>query len=389
MAALGKLMKNGAGALSFAIVLTSLSFWIFWPLLPFIAEARGLALPTIGVLSGSTWLACLITLPCASRASARLSLKWVAAIAIVLVPIAGWLLLLPGELALWVGAILLGISTGLRWPVMDGWLALHVDRGSRGRWLTAVEALTGGAMLLGPAISAGAADMSTPISIGIAVGVAAVLITLFAAQPPNQSLDKLPDHSPVLPGYACGLPLALGVAAFLGGALEAGFSVAGSLIARSYGFSEAESLAVAAAVGAGSVVTLLLLGWAADRYAPLRLIFVSSVGITLAFILAATIPSALPLAALLIGGLGGGIYSLVILASLERSSERPVAVIASAAMAYTAGSLSAPAVTGWAIYTASAPAALAGFALASFGLALLVLTSLRGLNAVDDRRRRC
>lgn len=187
-----------------------------------------------------------------------------------------------------------------------------------------------------------------------------------------------------LPLGAAGLLLA---AALLGGINETGFAGVAPLLSIASGGRQ--PLFAAAAVGFGSFLAQYGLGAAADRWGGCKVLMGCSALLSLALATIALAPSALPAAAVVIGGSGGGLYTVAVVFGLQarRSTGLSAALIGAAALAYTAGSLAAPSAVGLGIELVGAPVTiglLGALPAAMFG----AIVASRGWRWVDRDRAR-
>jgi MFS family permease len=360
------------GALAFG----SISFWILWPLGVVLAKEDGWDATSTGLFAATTWAACLCLLPFAQALVIRIGHRNLVLLskAILAVASLGYLLAFDGWLA-WVWAALLGVSFGIRWPVLDAWAVELTPPSSRGRLLAVLETIAGAAMVAGPAMSAigGLNQSETVITAALGAVLVAVMFVFLTELPPVQSaMTRDRREASTLQSRAfAGTVLA---AALCGGLFECGFMAAGPLIAIAQGLPAETGLWVAATVGVGSVAVQLLLGWAADRFGAMRVLIFSAAGLGVAFAALVTLPTALTTISVAIGGLGGGLYTLATILGVKANVGTSAGAIGTAATVYTIGSLASPGFVGVVIDSWGWEIAVVGMAAAS---AVLWATLLR------------
>jgi MFS family permease len=286
----------------------------------------------------------------------------------------------------WSAAI--GAGTGLRWIVVDSWVADLTPPDRRGRVLSIGEMVTGLGFALGPALAAAAASARLPggpeLAAACLVGGAALLLVGLTAPVRPASAHRTGTGGIRIGGLPTGAALVLLLSAGLGGMDESGFAGVATLLSAADGARPAGSLATAAAVGAGSFVFQYFLGVAADRHGGCVVLMACTALLAAAFAALALAPAVLPLASFVIGGVGGGLYTVAVVFGLQSAAPgmRSAPMISMAALAYTTGTLVAPSLAGFGLGALGVTGTVLVFA----GLAVALLawiTAVRAWRWVD------
>lgn len=358
------------------VVLTSLALGL---------TQAGLSAFAVGALASSFWIGIFAASTRAHAAVERLghARTFLAANALSVLAVAsfslhhayaGWL----------VGALALGIGGGLVWVAGEAWLAEAAPRERRGFYVGLFETSVGLGMVAGPALLPPALALGVePLHLGLALMVAALAASwplLRAAQPPEHD-DGTAANGTSLDWRVVAVPLA--AVAALSGLMESGISSLLPSISMRLGFSIDAAAALGAVIGAGSALLQSPFGWLADRAGLARtmtLAWTVIVGATLALLLWAAQPAAVlwPVGFVL-GGVGGAVYTLVVIELGHRLvGGGLVKAMGLLVTAYTAGTAGGPALGGW-LFDRSGLAGLAA-ALAALGLtgSWLAWRALRG-----------
>ena len=360
--------------LTTVLALGGSSFWLVWPLGAVIAQQKGWSALAAGVFAASTWLSCLAFLPFAHVLVDRYGHRWVILLSTLVLGVAcaGYAFAFHGWLA-WLWAVLLGASFGLRWPVLDAWALELTPKAKHGRVLAMLETVAGITLVAGPAMAAsiGLANMRALTAAAAGMALASILLTTLIPTPAKSSepIDGgAVDGGSALP-VVC---LAVLMAAVSGGLFESGFIAAGPLIAAANGMSAETGLWISVLVGAGSIGAQLVLGWGADRLGALRLLTACAAGLAIALAALVVLPGALVVLSAVIGGLGGGLYTLATIHSVQTNGSKTAGAIGITASAYTLGSIGSPALAGATIDSVGAIGAVTGMAAIS-GIVFLSL----------------
>lgn len=373
--------------LAAVLTLGGVTFWILWPLGLVRTQAAGWSAASAGLFAAATWAACLVLLPFAQKIVARFGHRAVVLASKLVLAVAclGYLFAFEGWLA-WLWAMLLGASFGLRWPALDAWAVELTPAAMRGRMLAVLETVAGATMVAGPAIAAlvGLGHVGALTMIAAGATVVSVALLPFVPSPPTPQTDL--QAGGTAGGRASAtIGFAVLAAALCGGLFESGFMAAGPLIATAKGLSAEAGLWVAVLVGVGSVAVQMLLGWGADRLGAMRVLALCAAGLALAFGALAVVPSALAALSVVIGGLGGGLYTLAAIHGVQTNGAKSAGAIGLAAASYTLGSLGSPALTGAALDGVGPIATVGGMAAVS--AALWIALAWRGSGSSTGARR--
>lgn len=373
--------------------LTNLAFWLLWP--AGIVRVAGLDWGPVaaGLFGSAAWLAMMLAMPIASRLVLWIGHRSVAALATGLIVAAALgIAIAPGGPLEWVWTAFLGFGTGLRWIACDSWIADVTPPDRVGRMLSLGEMVVGLGFGLGPAMAAAFANMGPPATIGLSAALIAGSggTLIIGVRGPVTAITPLVD-AVTKPHWLAGIPtgaaLLLLASALLGGLNESGFAGIATLIAVAGGGDASASLAAAAAVGFGSFVAQYALGAAADRWGGCKVLMACAAMLTVALTCLAIVPAALPYASFVIGGVGGGLYTVAVIFGLQaqRGTGGSASMIGAAAICYTIGTLAAPTLAGVSLATIGpAPTLLAMAALVAALLAAII--ALQAWRWVDRTR---
>lgn len=353
--------------------------------------ARGESAFSVGVMASSMWVGILLASLRAHPAVERLGHAriLVGASAVALVAIgtmtlhetyAGWL----------AASFALGLAGGLVWVAGESWLAEAAPAHRRGFYVGLFETSVGLGMVAGPAL--------LPLALAAGVSPLAVAVALLAAglgccaalrgcvppsAHPSAEGGGAAGERP-LPWRQVVRPLAL--LAVISGLLEAGSSALLPSVSARVGFSLADAAWLGAVIGAGSALLQAPAGGLADRVGGTRamrgawaLLLVTTATLWLA---ADRPQQVLWGVGFVLGGVGGAVYTLVVVELGHRlSGSGLVRAMSALVTAYTAGTAAGPVVGGALFDAGGLPLLAAGLTAASaLGLAL----ALRPVTA--DRR---
>lgn len=383
------LLTSTAARLIAMTGLTNLAFWLLWPAAIVRVADLGWGPAATGLFGSIAPLAMFAALPLASRLVSITGPRTVTWLAIALLSIAAiGSAVLPGGSLEWLWTGLLGAGTGLRWIAADSWIADAVPPEHSGRILSVGETVVGLGFAAGPAL-ASAADGNV-LALGLAAAAMSFVggLLIVGVNEPDRKPGTPPGATDAVARFV-GLPLGaaalLLAAALLGGVNETGFAGVAPLLSIAGGGTQ--PLFAAAAVGLGSFAAQYGLGAAADRWGGCKVLMACAALLAAALAAIAIEPATLPVASFIIGGAGGGLYTVAVVFGLQarRSSASSAPLIGAAALAYSGGALVAPAAVGFGIDIAGATATVA--VLAALAAALFVaITGLRGWRWVDRNR---
>jgi MFS family permease len=308
------------------------------------------------------------------------------AIVVLLIGSLGSAVLSGGALE-WLWTVMLGAGTGLRWIAADSWIADAVPPERSGRILSLGETVVGLGFAAGPAL-ASLADGEV-LTIGLVSAALAMFGALMVAGVAEPALPTIVPEAPGdgdrFGGLPLGAALLLLASALLGGINETGFAGIAPLLAIMSGGEQ--PLYAAAAVGLGSFLAQYGLGAAADRWGGCKVLMACSALLGIALGTIAVAPLTLPIASVVIGGAGGGLYTVAVVFGLQarRGTGSSAPLIGAAALAYTGGALAAPAAVGLGISLTGAAMTIGIMAALAFAL-LAAIIGLRGWRWTDRSR---
>lgn len=248
--------------------------------------------------------------------------------------------------------VLMGLGGGLLWVSGEAWLAEAAPRERRGLLIGLFETSVGLGMLAGPAL------LPLSIQLGwspLGVGLALMLCCLVCAWPLRRVVE--PPQAAAAAGEAAAvgwraLALPLVAVAAAGGLMESGVSSLLPSISMRLGFSLEAAAWLGAVIGAGSAFMQAPFGALADRLG-LRPVMALAWALVLLATLSLGLWAAQPqqvlwLAGFVLGGVGGAVYTLVVIELGHRlTGAALVRAMGLLVTAYTAGTVGGPALGGW------------------------------------------
>jgi len=353
---------------------------------------RGMSGFGIGLVSSALWggilLACLKSAGWAARWGTAAVMIWAAGLATLIMAVTALHDWYPG----WImGSFLIGLTNGAIWVLGESWLTQAAPAERRGMMVGLFETSVGIGMLTGPLL--------LPLSIGAGLpplGLAASLMgTGFLVLLPLTDRrirdtgragtaigDDPADRQDTAPtAAATTLPLIL--VAALAGLLESGSSALLPPVSTRIGFSLAEAATLGAVVGAGSALLQTPFGLLADRIGTGRTILLAWAILILATAFLALTAGAPELAlwpvAFAMGGVGGAVYTLIVIAIGHRlTGTELIQAMGWLIIAYALGSVSGPLIGGAIFDLAGFPALTLAFCAASLvGIASAIMALKR------------
>lgn len=368
-----------------ASVIAVVPLGVLMPLISVELAARGHSSTAVGATGFLMFLGVFLLSPRAPAIRARIGITRVhrAGMALWSLAVAGLAL---GDGLLWWYAMFLatGIAAALIWGVAESLIAEYAPAERLGRVTGLYQTMIGAAVTIGPFL---------PRTLGLdfrAAGVLAVALVVLSWVP---LLRMRPLPLPVS-GTATPMPWrravavspALAVGALLGGIFESGVNALGPVQGLHLGLAAAVAAVVPGVIAAGSLAMQYPAGWIADRVAVLALLVAAAAilaasGVLLA--LAPGMPWLLWPAAAIWGGVGGTLYTLVMIrvGVVFRGADVPTAT-ALAITAYTFGALIGPAIAGPAMDASPRHGLAAVLAV----MALAALAAMLAERAAERRR---
>lgn len=332
-----------------AMCLNVMQFWMLVPLTSLILKERGVDAGTIGLFGAVPWLAILLLSPFMPRVIAAVGALRFFILCTFLGVLVDVAFMLTANLALWfLLNVIAGLAYGGRWIVSDSVVTSMPPERLRGRVTGAYAVLVGLGLSGGPfavSLVGSAGWQPFMLNMGLAILAVVPIVGLAVRLPPPTRQGGLFNLLRV------GLRhMVIPLAALTCGILEMSAASLFPVYGVSLGFSEGKAALLAAMVGIGSIVCQPLIGWLADldpRSRILPVLLAICIGGSLLLPWATGHDLALwPL--LFLWGCGvTGLYTMTLIMCGKRAGEGEVIpLITMAAMAYTAGGIVGPAISG-------------------------------------------
>lgn len=253
-------------------------------------------------------------------------------------------------------AVVLGIGGGLVWVAGESWLAEAAPPARRGLYVGLFETAVGLGLMAGPALVPLALWLQAPpIVLGTGLMLVALGVSLALLRAPRLAMHDTVatgDATTPDPGgdwRAVALPLVM--LAALSGLMESGISSLLPSIAMRLDFSMAAAAALGAVIGAGSALLQSPFGLLADRTGmgrAMALAWLLVVASLAALVAGAEHHGLLWGAGFVIGGAGGAVYTLVVIAlGHHLRGSGLVKAMGLLVTANTMGTAGGPAAGGW------------------------------------------
>jgi MFS family permease len=274
------------------------------------------------------------------------------------------------------GVAALGLGGGLVWVCGESWLAEAAPRHRRGFYVGLFETSVGLAMVAGPALVPLARRLDVnPLHAATALVVLATAASTLLWRAPalgsaeDDTRGGADGRSAATPWRQVALPLV--ALAAIGGLMESGISGMLPSISMRLGFTADAAAALGAVIGAGSALLQSPFGALADRSGLRRAMALAWTLIVLAclgLLWAADEPRRMLWAAgFVLGGVGGAVYTLVVIELGHRlSGGGLVRAMGLLVTGYTGGTAGGPALGGWLFDRAGLPGL--ALALCAFGV---------------------
>jgi MFS family permease len=259
---------------------------------------------------------------------------------------------------LWVaGVVALGLAGGLVWVAGESWLAEVAPAARRGFYVGMFETSVGVGMLIGPALIPPSMALGLdPLWVAVAMLAAAFAGSLLLWRVPGPALHTHSEGESatgdsVAPAWrAVAMPLAL--VAAVAGVMESGVSAMLPSISMRLGFPIQSAAWLGAVIGAGSALLQTPFGLLADRAGlgrAMALAWALVLAAAAALLIGAERPEqVLWVCGFVLGGVGGSIYTLVVIELGHRLNGagllRAMGLLVSA---YTLGTAGGPVSGGW------------------------------------------
>ena len=355
------------------------------------ATEGGYSATAVGAVATAMWAGILAASWRAHALVARHGHARVFAAGTLLAMLALVSLALHASLAGWIaGVVVLGIGGGLVWVAGEAWLAETAPPDRRGFFVGLFETAVGLGFMAGPMIVPLTRALALPTLVVTACVMVAALCAagwLLTAQRLARGAGRAPDGA-TRPAAWRALALPLIAIAVVSGVMESGISALLPTIAMRLDFSFNAAAWLGAVIGAGSALLQAPIGVVADRWGvrPTTLVAWAIVIATNALLLVVAADPGRWLWAIgfALGGVGGAVYTLVIVEMGHRlSGDGLVRAVALLVIAYSIGTAAGPALGG-ALFDFTGLAGLAAFMVVLSVLGLAVTAA--GLRSVRQDR---
>ena len=332
-----------------SFIFGAISFWMTIPLTTLLLGQGGVDPAVIGAFASMPWLALLVASPVLPALIRRLGLLSAYRLGIAMSLVSITCFALTDALSAWfVCNALMGVGLGVRWIVVDSWVAQGVPANKRGRIVGLYETLSGAAIGMGPLLLM---PIVTMVYVPYAVVAGLLLISLMpivGIRNPNLlnvSNSKRVNFLAIIRSS----PIMF-LTAFVCGIVESAAIAVLPLYGLSLGLHPNIAALLVTAVSAGNVLSQYPLGYLADRVNRRRLLLMCGVAVLLIPLLLSLMSGTdllLWLVVILWGCAIGSLYTLaVIQAGTEFAGNRLVSAIAAIVTTYTLGAVIGPAMGG-------------------------------------------
>ncbi|MEZ5738462.1 MAG: MFS transporter [Burkholderiaceae bacterium] len=258
--------SRGLTALMSSTVVSLSGQFMVTPLLVFLLSERQVPVSIIGLFSAASWLGILCTTPWAAQIVARIGYRQALLLSLALPCLTLSGIALTHDILLWaVLNFIGGAAMSLRWIVGEACVAELAPPHRRGRIVGLYQTLLGASFVLAPALLAWMGP-THPLAPWTAVGALALGVVLTLFVPPLPVAADQSAHAGLggLWMAARAMP-AVVMAGMFGGFFEIGIASLLPAYGLAVGFAGAAALLVSAS-GLGSLLVMLPLGEATDRY---------------------------------------------------------------------------------------------------------------------------
>ena len=316
--------------------------------------ARGYSTVAVGAMASMMWVGIFSATFVAHAVVRRLGYARTLVLGNVLATVVIAAMAMQQAYLLWLpGAVLIGFAGGLVWVAGESWLAELAPAARRGFYVGLFESSVGIGMMCGPLMLVLAAAWGWPplwlatLVLGVSL-VASVLLLRRPVSAGRQADGHSASARPVVPGQdwrAVALPLA--VIGAVSGLMESGSSAILPSIALRLDFSIAAAALLGTVIGAGSALMQTPMGALSDRIGMRRALLAAwaVLGLTnVCFLLFAPgYPALLWWQGFVLGGVGGAVYTLVVIELGHRlSGSALVRAMSLLVTTYSAGTMLGP-----------------------------------------------
>ncbi len=322
--------------------------------------ARGHSAFDVGLVASAMWIGIFLASLRAHRAVEMFGhpRAFVAGSFAATVAVAG-MIWQPGYTGWLLAAGVLGLSGGFVWVAGESWLAEIAPRERRGFYVGLFETSVGLGMVSGPALlplthAIGLSPLGLALTLMAIGSLGSALLLRYRGPPAHPESFGLTTDGSAKPATSNWRAVAAPLAAVVvvSGLLEAGSSAMLPSIALRLGFNVSAAALLGAVIGAGSALLQAPAGLLADRIGLRRTMMVAwavVVGATAVLLTWSDQPQEVLWAVgFLLGGVGGSVYTLVVIELGHRlSGSGLVRSMSLLVTAYTAGTAAGPALGGW------------------------------------------
>ncbi|MFK7964167.1 MAG: MFS transporter [Burkholderiaceae bacterium] len=324
------------------------------PWIVFQLEAQGYAASTIGWFSTATWLGLLLTTPFASQLVVLIGQRTALLLSLGVPLLTAVGIALTDTPLFWAAMMFLsGTAMAVRWIVAEACIAEIAPPERRGRLVSLYQCLLSVSFILAPVLLAWLQPANPNVPSIAALFLAAGFLLTYAV--PKLSLDHHSEDQTGVRGLAQAALRnpALVIAGFLGGMFELGITGLLPVFGLDAGFEAGAAAMLIAVAGVGSMLVMIPLGEAADRFRPRPIKLVCVAVLVLGAMLAFSVvqlPPVLWMIAFAWGAAGGALYTITMI-TLGRTARGSMLISATSmlVLSYTAGGLIGPVLAGYAL----------------------------------------
>lgn len=245
---------------------------------------------------------------------------------------------------------IIGMCAAFLWPFTDAFIAKYAPTNKKGHYTGLYQMFVGAAYTMGPLLAARyVMSYSESIIIIFLISIASMfpmIFIKFELEFGRQDSEKIK-----LIKYLFLAPFLM-IVAFIGGLFEVGTISMGTIHSLQLGFSGSQASYIVAAIGLGSFILQYPIGKIADKFdvTALLKIFIFILFLTSIATFYIINFNGMIAIAVIWGAIGGGLYTLSIVAISKNYQDKTVDILTSLMVTiYTLGSMIAPAIAGFLI----------------------------------------
>ncbi len=245
---------------------------------------------------------------------------------------------------------IIGLCAAFLWPFTDAYIAKYAPTDKKGHYTGLYQMFIGAAYTIGPVLAASyVMSYSEAIIVIFFISLASMIPMLFIKF--KLEIGKRDAQKIKLLKYFLVAPFLM-IVALIGGLFEVGTISMGTVHSLKLGFSGSQASYIVAAIGLGSFALQYPIGKIADKFdvTSLLKIFIFILFLTSVAIFYVTNFEGMIVIAIIWGAVGGGLYTLSIVAISKNYQDKTVDILTSLMVTiYTLGSMIAPAIAGFLI----------------------------------------